>query len=57
MEAYYERDAGVIRRMLAVPGHSSRWDGMAEAVAGRRRAPGGAGARSEEAHAGAARGR
>lgn len=31
LEAYYERDVEVIRRMLAVPGHSSRWDGMAEA--------------------------
>ena len=31
LEAYYERDAAVIRRMVAVPGHSSRWDGMAEA--------------------------
>jgi MOSC domain-containing protein YiiM len=30
LAAYYERDAGVIRRMLAVPGHSARWDGMAE---------------------------
>ena len=31
LEAYYERDVAVIRRMMAVPGHSSRWDGMAEA--------------------------
>jgi MOSC domain-containing protein YiiM len=31
LEAYYERDVAVIRRMVAVPGHSSRWDGMAEA--------------------------
>lgn len=31
LEAYYERDAAVIHRMVAVPGHSSRWDGMAEA--------------------------
>jgi MOSC domain-containing protein YiiM len=30
MAAYYERDAAVIRRMLAVPGHSSRWDGTAQ---------------------------
>ena len=30
LEAYYERDAAVIRRMVAVPGHSSRWDSMAE---------------------------
>jgi MOSC domain-containing protein YiiM len=30
MQAYYERDAAVVRRMVAVPGHSSRWDGMAE---------------------------
>ncbi len=29
MQAYYDRDAAVIRRMVAVPGHSSRWDGMA----------------------------
>ena len=29
MAAYYERDAAVVRRMVAVPGHSSRWDGMA----------------------------
>jgi len=31
LAAYYERDAAVIHRMAAVPGHSSRWDGMAEA--------------------------
>jgi MOSC domain-containing protein YiiM len=31
LEAYYERDAAIIGRMMAVPGHSSRWDGMAEA--------------------------
>jgi MOSC domain-containing protein YiiM len=30
MEAFYLRDADVIRRIIAVPGHSSRWDGMAE---------------------------
>jgi MOSC domain-containing protein YiiM len=29
LEAYYERDVAVIRRMMAVPGHSSRWEGMA----------------------------
>lgn len=29
MQAYYERDAAVVRRMVAVPGHSSRWDDMA----------------------------
>jgi MOSC domain-containing protein YiiM len=29
LAAYYERDAAVIRRMLAVPGHSARWDDMA----------------------------
>ena len=31
LEAYYERDVAIIRRIMAVPGHSSRWDGMAEA--------------------------
>jgi MOSC domain-containing protein YiiM len=31
LEAYYERDAAIIARMMAVPGHSSRWDGLAEA--------------------------
>jgi MOSC domain-containing protein YiiM len=30
LEAYYQRDADVIRRMIATPGHSSRWDGMVE---------------------------
>jgi MOSC domain-containing protein YiiM len=30
MAAYYERDAAVVRRMLAAPGHSSRWDGTPE---------------------------
>lgn len=30
MEAFYLRDVDVIRRMTDVPGHSSRWDGMAE---------------------------
>jgi MOSC domain-containing protein YiiM len=30
LEAYYQRDVGVIRRMTATPGHSSRWDGMAD---------------------------
>lgn len=30
MRAHYERDAGVISRMLAVPGHSASWDGVAE---------------------------
>jgi len=30
MAAFYERDVEVIRRMLAVPGHSSRWDGVAQ---------------------------
>jgi MOSC domain-containing protein YiiM len=30
LEAYYERDAGVIGRMLAVPGHSAGWEGLVE---------------------------
>jgi MOSC domain-containing protein YiiM len=30
MEAFYERDADVIGRMLAAPGHNRRWDSMAE---------------------------
>jgi MOSC domain-containing protein YiiM len=30
MRAYYDRDAGVISRMLAVPGHSCGWDGMTD---------------------------
>jgi MOSC domain-containing protein YiiM len=30
LEAYYRRDAGVIRRMTAVPGHSRGWEGVAE---------------------------
>ena len=29
LEAFYERDAAVIGRMLAVPGHSARWEGLA----------------------------
>ena len=29
MHAYYDRDVPVIHRMVAVPGHSSRWDQMA----------------------------
>lgn len=29
MEAFYLRDVEVVRRMTAVPGHSSRWDGLA----------------------------
>jgi MOSC domain-containing protein YiiM len=29
LEAYYQRDADVIRRMTAVPGHSTGWDGIA----------------------------
>jgi MOSC domain-containing protein YiiM len=29
MQAYYEQDAEVIGRMLAVPGHNRQWDGMA----------------------------
>jgi|SRR5579875_1952939 len=28
MEAFYRRDVDVIRRVTAVPGHSSRWDRM-----------------------------
>jgi MOSC domain-containing protein YiiM len=30
MEAFYVRDVDVVHRMLSVPGHSSRWDGMAD---------------------------
>jgi MOSC domain-containing protein YiiM len=30
MEAFYVRDLDVVRRMLAVPGHSARWDAMAD---------------------------
>lgn len=44
-DAYYDRDLAVIERMTAVPGHNSRWDGVAgewlaalQRVAARQRA-------------------
>jgi MOSC domain-containing protein YiiM len=30
LEAFYQRDAGVMRRIEAVPGHSCKYDGLAE---------------------------
>jgi MOSC domain-containing protein YiiM len=39
MEAFYLRDADVVRRMTAVPGHNSRWDRLAESWLSQARQP------------------